>query len=263
MLKLFLTLMMVCFPALAAQASAVSKNKRGNKAFKKGKYPEAVEHYQAAQVEAPEKKAIAYNLGNAHYKANDFEKALSAYDRAKGVKDSKVKKKALFNAGNAYYRAGANPQDRGAQEKLKQAVEKYKEVLKLDPFDQNAKFNLQKALERLEQIKKQQQQQKDNKDNQDKKDDKNKQDQKNQQDKKDQKDQKQKQDQQDRKQDQNQKDQKQEKEDQKQARPKPKPGEMGEEEAKRLLDALRQDEKDLQKKRLMMMLPRGKLEKDW
>jgi tetratricopeptide (TPR) repeat protein len=254
MLKLLFTLMPVCFLALAAHGSAVSKNKKGNKAFKKGKYPKAIEHYQAAQVEAPEKKAIAYNLGNAHYKANDFEKALSAYDRAKGVRDSKLKKKALFNAGNAFYRAGANPQDRGAQEKLKQAVEKYKEVLKLDPFDQNAKFNLQKALERLEQMKQQQQKQKD------------KQDQKNKQDQKDQQDQKQKQDQQDQKdqkQDQKQKDQKQEKEDQKQARPKPKPGEMGEEEAKRLLDALRQDEKDLQKKRLMMMLPRGKLEKDW
>ena len=257
MRKFILTLIPVCFLALAAQGSAVSKNKKGNKAFKKGKYAEAAEHYRAAQVEAPEKKAIAYNLGNAHYKANDFENALAAYNRAKGVKDGKVKKRALFNAGNAYFRAGSNPQDQGAQEKFKQAAEKYKEVLKLDPFDQNAKFNLQKALERLEQM---QQQQKDNKDNQDKKDDKNKQDQQDQKDKQNKQDQK---DQKDQKQDQNQKDQKQEKEDQKQAQPKPNPGEMGEEEAKRLLDALRQDEKDLQKKRLMMMLPRGKLEKDW
>lgn len=252
-----MVLIPILFLALAVPGSAVSKNKKGNKAFKKGKYKEAVEHYQAAQVEAPEKKEIAYNLGNALYKANDFEKALEAYDRAKGVKDNKLKKKALFNAGNAYYRAGANPQDRGAQEKLKQAVEKYKAVLKLDPFDRNAKFNLQKALERLEQMK---QPQKDNKDNQDKKDDKNKQDQKDKQDQKNKQDQKDQKNQQDQKQKQDQKDQK---EDQKQARPKPKPGEMGEEEAKRLLDALRQDEKDLQKKRLMMMLPRGKLEKDW
>lgn len=274
-------LLLIFWPGIIwGQASAVSKNNKGNSAFKKGKYAEAEALYKAAELEAPEKKEIAYNLANTYYKQGDFESAERAYEKAKNIKDPKLRQKALFNLGNALYRAGSNPQDSAAQGKLEKAASVYKTILKNNPSDYASKFNLEKTLQKIEQMKQQQNQQnKDNKDqNKDNKDqnkdnkDQNKND---KQDKKDQqkqdKDSKQNQDknkQDENKKDGDKKDQGENKDEQKppedQNKPQgKKPGEMSEEEAKRLLDALKQDESDMQKRLMLMRVPSKKLEKDW
>jgi Ca-activated chloride channel homolog len=272
--KVSAIILFVFFCCRLSPASAVSKNSQGNKEFKKGKYAEAESLYKDAEIEAPEKKEIAYNLGNAYYRANDLANAEKAYEKARDIKDKKLRKKVLFNMGNNFFREGAGAQDESGQQKLDQAVKTYKELLKYDPSDYAAKYNLERALEKIEQKKKEQQQNKDqNKDkNKDKKDqnkDQNK-DQKNDQDKKD------KQNQQDKnnKENQEKKDQNQDKNKQadnkeeqktpeaKDQQPK-KPGELSEEEAKRLLDALKQDESDMQKRLMLMRVPTKKREKDW
>jgi tetratricopeptide (TPR) repeat protein len=237
-------------------SSAVSKNRKGNKAYKEGKFDAAAQQYREAEVEDPEEKALSYNLANTLYRKKNFEAAAKSYERALSGKDRDLKKRALFNAGNNFYRQGAGVQDSSAQGKLEEAVKRYKGVLNLDPYDQAAKFNLQKVLELMEQKKQQQQQQDKNKDN--------KQDQKqNEQQGKDQKDkdkQKEQQQQQQQQQQQAGQDKKDEKEQEKKG---VKPGEIGPEEAKQLLEAVKQDEKELQKKRLQMMMGDRKLEKDW
>lgn len=237
--------------------SAVAKNRKGNKEYKKGQYDPAVSLYRDAEVENPEEKAFSYNLGNALYRKGDYETAAKSYERAFSSKDKALRARAYFNAGNNFYREAAKAQE-GGQEKLDDAVKMYKEVLKIDPSDQAAKFNLQKTLERIEQL---EQQQDKKQDEQDKKQDKKNQDgqdkkeqQKQEQDKKKEEEQKQKEQQADKD-----KDKKEEKKEQQAG----KPGQMTPEEAKQLLEAVKQDEKELQKKRLERMMGTRRLEKDW
>src|SRR3989339_1167424 len=89
--------------AMQARGAAEAEDRTGNKFFKDGKYTEAADHYRRAEVEAPEKKALSYNLGNALYKAGDMEQALKSYERAQNPGDKQLRKKVLFNKGNAYY----------------------------------------------------------------------------------------------------------------------------------------------------------------
>ncbi|MFH0921872.1 MAG: tetratricopeptide repeat protein [Fibrobacterota bacterium] len=219
-------------------ASAASENRAGNKLYKKGKYAEAAAEYRKAEVAAPENKAVSYNLGNALYKTGDYDQALKSYERAQNPGNPGLKKKLLFNRGNAQYR----------KQDLEGAVKSYKEVLKLAPSDAAAKFNLQMALQKLEQ---KQQQNKDQNQGKDKNKEQQQKDGKND-DKKKQEQEKQEQ----------QKAEEQKKKEQQAVRPL-KPGQMSEEEAKRLLDALKQDETQQQLKMMKMKIPKSAREKDW
>jgi hypothetical protein len=120
------------------------------------------------------------------------------------------------------------------------------EALKLNPDDMEAKYNLSYALEKL----RQQQQQKKDDQNQDKKNDKSKNDQqKNDQQQQDQEKQKQQQ------QDQQQQAQQQQKLQQGK--------QMSKADAERILDVLKNNEKDVQKKLRIRQAVRPKGEKDW
>jgi Ca-activated chloride channel family protein len=129
--------------------------------------------------------------------------------------------------------------------KLEESVEAYKKALLNNPKDEETRYNLVYALDKL---KKQQQQNKNNKDKN--KNDKN-------QDKKDQ-------DKQDKNnQDQNKKDQ--DKKDQEKQQQQPQPDKLSKEDAQRMLDALNNQEKQTQEKLKgkKVKVSGGKPLKDW
>ncbi len=199
--------------------------REGNKEYKNGKYSMAENNYRRSVEKDPKSYAGNFNLGNALYQQKKYEDAAKQYMQSAGVNsDKKDQSGSYFNMGNAFLKA----------EKYKESIEAYKMALRQDPKDENARYNLAYALSKLkkEEEQKNKDQKKDPKDQ--KKDQQQKQDQQKQdQQKKDQ----QKQDQQ--KQDQQKQDQ------QKQAKQQPK---ISKEDAERMLQALKNDEKNLQKK---------------
>jgi tetratricopeptide (TPR) repeat protein len=136
---------------------------KGNEFYKKQQYDKAAEEYQKA-ADMNEKNPLAmYNLGNALYKSKKTEAAQKVYESAaENAKDATGKSKADYNKGVALTR----------QSKLEESISAYKDALRLVPTDEEARQNLQKALNELKK-KQQQQQPKDDKKKQDK--DKNKQ----------------------------------------------------------------------------------------
>jgi Ca-activated chloride channel family protein len=133
-----------------------------------------------------------FNLGDAIYKQNRNEDAAKQFLLAsKTLIDPKQKAQAFHNLGNAYL------QDK----KYEEAVNAYKQGLKLNPNDRDSKYNLAYANAKL----KEKNQNQNNKNDQNKD---NKQDQKDKQDNKDQKQDDQKKDGQDKKDDQGKSDQK-------------------------------------------------------
>lgn len=220
----------------------------GNELYENGKPADAETEYRRVLGYEDKSNRAAFNLGDALYRQEKYDKAAEQFEAAiknAGEKDDKAR--AYYNLGNSMLK----------QQKLKESIEAYKEALRNVPNDIDAKRNLSYAMRLLKQQQqnKDKQQQQDEKDQQDK--DKQDQDQKDKQDEKDQQDKdKQNQDQQDQKNQQDQKDQKGEQPQQRQISP---------EDAQRILNALEQEEKELQEKlqKKERAGNRPKIEKNW
>ncbi len=125
---------------------------KGNKAYKENNYNAAQKAYEEALKNSDSDVTANYNLGNVLYKKNNTEEAVNLYDKAIGnTKDNAVKQKAFYNKGVALQ----------AAKKLPECITAYENALILNPNDEDARQNLQRALKEQ---KKQQQQQNKNQD---------------------------------------------------------------------------------------------------
>lgn len=248
---LMLILLMVTLPQLTMAGTAEDVNK-GNRYFDKGKIEDAIGKYRDGQIKNPDEPVVLYNLGNALQKKGEYEEAEKAYQKALKTKDKKLKSKTLYNLGNNYFE----------QQKYEDAVKAYKRTLKIDPKDEDALYNLAQALLLMKnpdmQKKQQQKKDKEKKEQQNQKAQagQSKEDKDNKDDKKDNKDQSaQKGDEKNKGPDDKglkepeEKDEKQ-KEDKADNNPLPKPGEMSKDDAKNLLDSIREAEREAQKERM-------------
>lgn len=224
----------------------------------------------------PENRPHLYNEGVTAYRSNEFATAMQGFEQALSSPDRVLQERAFYNLGNACYRLGEAQQPQ-AKELWERAIKSYESALALDPKDADAKFNLDFVKKKLEELQKQQQQQQQQqKDQQDQKQDQNKdqkkedqqQQKQDQQSKDQQKQDQQKQDQKDQqqqKQDQQSKDQKDQKQ-QQQQQAQAQPDKLDKQQAKALLDNLRENEQnwnffpELQMKNLK---DKGAPVKDW
>ena len=237
-------------------ADALSgKNSKANKLYEEKKYEDALKVYRDAQIEAPESAELHYNIGTTLYRKKKFDEALKELEKSLSGQDAAVQQKTYYNMGNCHYRAGDDMIKMGQQEgleRLKQSIEAYKKALELDPNDQDAKFNIEFVQNKLKELAQNSPQDKKQPQNQRQQQQQQQNQQQKEQDKQpDQKNQQQQQ------QDQN------EKQEQGEQQPQPKKAEMSEEDAKRILDALKNEEKDLQKKLRRMPGKKGRVVKDW
>lgn len=216
-------MMMFGFIICGSFANAQSVNStihQGNKAFEQKDYDKAESEYRSALEKSENNSTAAFNLGNTLYRKNKLEDAVKSYDAViSNTNDNRVKQKAYYNKGVAYQKA----------EKLPECIVAYKNALLLDPKDEDARQNLQRALKKQQE---QQQQQ-----NQNKKDDKK--DQKKNQSSKN--DQQQKQNNQ----------------------PKPQPSKISKKDAEEKLKSLMENEKALQNRRKSTGTATDQPQKDW
>ncbi len=226
----------------AGYADAVRK---GNKAFAEKDFATALDKYREAEADRPTSPEIDYNLGGALFEQGKYEEAVERFTHALNTTDPRLAASAQFNLGNTHYRM---------QDYLK-AIQAYEESLKLNPKDVDAKFNLELARKMLKENAKGENQKQNNQQQQDQQ--QQQQQQKDQQDKddKDKQQQQQPSDQQDQNKD-------QQKQDQQQAQAKDQK-KMSKEDAERILNALRDNEKDTQKKLKRQLQTNGYNGKDW
>jgi len=216
--------------------------KKGNELYQQKKYKEAEATYRKVVDKKAQDVTSNFNLGDALYKQNQFDKAGEQFNKLGESKNKAVAAGAYHNLGNSLLE----------NKKLDESIEAYKKSLLNNPKDEETRYNLAYAQEKL---KKQQQQNKNNK-NKDKdknNKDKNKDNKDKDKDKKDQD-----------KKDQDKKNQDQQKKDQPQQQ-KPEPNKLSKEDAQRMLDALNNDEKQTQDKLKNKKLKGAKMQvsKDW
>lgn len=216
--------------------------KKGNELYQQQKYKDAEAAYRQALVKRKTAEGN-FNLGDAEYKQKQFDKAAEQYNQlAEKSKDPAVAAGAYHNLGNTLMQGN----------KLKESIEAYERSLINNPNDEQTRYNLAYAQEKL----KNQQQQDKNKNKNDKNNkDKNK-------DNKDKDKNKDKKDQDKDKKDQDKKDQNKDQNQQQKQQQQPK---ISKEDAQRMLDALQNDEKATQDKLKNQKLKGAKKQvgKDW
>jgi tetratricopeptide (TPR) repeat protein len=203
--------------------------------YNEKKFSDAEVNFKKGAEKNPESFEAKFNLGDTYYKQERYDEAIKSFQSAlASAKTDEEKAKIYHNVGNSLLKS----------QKIKESIGAYEEALKLNPNDQETKYNLSYALNML----------KNQNQKQNQKNDKNKDQNKDQQ--KQNQDQQNKQDQQ--KQDQQKQNQQQQPQNQKQQEQK-----ISKQEAERILDALKNNEKDLQKQLRRVRGQKVKTEKDW
>jgi len=229
---------------------------QGNKLYEQQQYAEAEASYKKSVAQSKTSEPGNFNLGDALYKQKKFDLSAQKFTEiASSAKDKSVKAQAYHNLGNSLFQA----------KKLEESIDAYKKALLNNPKDDQTRYNLAYAQEKLKQ--QQQQDKKDknkdkNKKDQDKDQSKDKDKDKKDQDKKDQD--KKDQDKKDQK-NQDKKDQDKNKENQKDQQQGQQPNQLSKEDAERMLEALNQQEKNTQDKLKNKKATgvKGRIVKDW
>ena len=124
--------------------------KTGNDAYQKKDYSAALTFYDKALKTKPEMPEANFNKGNAAYKAGKKDEAIPAYDESIRLLENAVEKS------NAWYNKGVVFQN---NQKLPECIDAYKKALILDPGNEDARQNLQKALQQQKQQQKEKEKQ--------------------------------------------------------------------------------------------------------
>lgn len=220
----------------AVQLSGQSEKKlvrEGNNQFEEGNYQEAEIEYRKALSEKPDYYKGKFNLGDAMYGQENYEESEKIFSElGETAKNLQAKSGSWYNLGNTLMQ----------KQKYKESIDAYKKALRVNPNDQDAKYNLEYARKMLNEQQQQQQDQDQNQDQNNKDQDQKDQEQQNEDQDKD----KQDQENNDQQNEQDQKDQQQdnsEQGDQQQQQNQPQPQQISKEDAQRMLDALKNDEK--------------------
>jgi Ca-activated chloride channel family protein len=217
---------------------------KGNELYQQKKYTEAEASYRKSVEKKNQNVTGNFNLGDALFKQKKFSEAGEQFNQlAVSSNNKSITAKAYHNLGNSLLE----------NKKLEESIDAYKKALINNPKDDETRYNLAYAQEKLKEQQKKDDKNKDNKNKDNKNQDKKNQDKKNQDDKNKKDQDKQNQDKKD-----------QDKKDQKDGQ-QPQPNKLSKEDAERMLDALNNDEKQTQDKLKNKKLKgvRMHIEKDW
>ena len=145
-------ILMLASPVMLQAQSDRSEVRAGNREFKKGEFREAELDYKRALEEDSTSVTAKYNLGNALYKTESYSEA-ELY--LKGLGDS-LKSVSASKASDCFHNSGNLALK---QKKYQEAVDAYKESLRLEPDNFETKSNLAYAQKMLKEQQQQQQQQ--------------------------------------------------------------------------------------------------------
>lgn len=206
---------------------------RGNHDFKKEAYTDAEVHYWKGIDKNPTSFDAHYNLGNSLLRQEKMEDAASHFaDNTRRIarkshlrdytKEEKMQQAYNYhNLGNSFY----------LLQQYDKAVAAYSEALRYHPEDNDTRYNLIKAMEKLQAGEGQSQDNENNNDNQE--------------------------------QQQQQQEQQQDQQDQQQGQQQQQEQDMSQEQAEQILQALQQDEQETQEKAQRQKQSKFRTDKDW
>lgn len=133
--------------AAALVLAAFGDAERGNRLFREGRYEEALAAYSEALEGGRDDAELRYNIGTTLLRLERYAEAERQFARALRSVDPALRTPTFYNLGLRFLHDGRGSPDPRAQARLLDAaVEAYRQALRLDPSDVDAKWNLEMAL---------------------------------------------------------------------------------------------------------------------
>ncbi len=120
---------------------------RGNRLYRAGRFSEAVQAYEQALHDGGSSPELQYNLGTALLQVGRYAEAEQHLRAALSDVDPALRQRAFYNLGNRFL-TDARKAEAGKQAGplLDNAIQSYKQALRLAPADRQAKWNLELAI---------------------------------------------------------------------------------------------------------------------
>ena len=166
-------LMLVYGEVSAQQMKERGLVRKGNREFKREHFEKSVDSYQRALQHDSTCFEAKYDLASAFYRTERYEKAEKTLQAivSDSTRTELERGEVAYNLGNTQF----------AQQKYKEALSSYRQAMRCNPNDEDAKFNYAFTKRLIQQQEQQQQQQNQDQQNQDNKDNQDNQDNQNQQ----------------------------------------------------------------------------------
>lgn len=137
---LALALLLLAGPRQALAATAEGSLRRGNELYRQEQYAPSLEEYARAGKKRPQDPRPVFNAGDALYRLSEYEAAAVSFRRiAQSQAPTALRADAYYNLGNSRFQAG----------QYREAVESYRQAIRLNPGDAEARHNLAVALRHL------------------------------------------------------------------------------------------------------------------
>lgn len=160
--------LLLCGEVSAQQMRERGLVRRGNREFKREKFEKSADSYQEALKHDPNSFEAKYDLASALYRTERYDKAektlLAIVNDS--IRTEKERGEVAYNLGNTQF----------AQQKYKEALSSYRQAMRCNPNDEDAKFNYAFTKRLIQQQEQQQQQQNQDQNQDQKQDNKDKQD---------------------------------------------------------------------------------------
>jgi Ca-activated chloride channel family protein len=134
--------LLVTVSTSACGSNVYVTNRAGNDLFARGDFEGALSRYRDVQLTHPELLQVHVNAGNARHELGDYVPALLDYDQALSATDRQLRATTSYNRGNTLFRMG----------RLLEARESYRQSLREDHTNRDAKFNLELIEEIIAQL---------------------------------------------------------------------------------------------------------------
>ncbi|MDG1849665.1 MAG: tetratricopeptide repeat protein, partial [Flavobacteriales bacterium] len=130
--------------------------RKGNTQYETGNFVDAEINYKKALEKNRDLLEAQFNLGDALVKQERYDEALASFENVSSLtEDKNLKANALHNKGNVLL----------SKQDLEGALESYKASLRIDPKDNETRYNYAFVKKQLEQQQQQEQEQQQNEDN--------------------------------------------------------------------------------------------------
>lgn len=107
------------------------------KTYQNGNYLEALQQYRNIEKKIPNSMDISSEIGQAAYRAGNFELAEEYFNKSNSKASKRANKhEGYHNLGNTYMK----------KKNYDQAIESYKNALKINPSDQETRYNMSEAI---------------------------------------------------------------------------------------------------------------------
>jgi tetratricopeptide (TPR) repeat protein len=142
---LFFLLLIIVPTSISAQRDVRTNIRKGNRMYNQQKFSEATTFYENAINENPTSKEAIFNLGNALYREGEWEGAAEQFQNFLSLErdNPSAMSAAWHNIGNVLLASAAENVQGGLDgERLQNSLEAYKMALRLNPSDDETRYNL-------------------------------------------------------------------------------------------------------------------------